>query len=205
MYSPEFLAAEFESVQSEFIKDVINVVSSQPSQPISKIDILLANDESQTLEFKSSLRYDVKAAEYGQDKINPDLEKEVLREVCAFLNSDGGTLLIGVSDDRKVLGLKNDYRHLTRKQDKDEFEGFLRNKLTQNIQPDIPGLVDITFEPYGDEEVCFVEVQKSGEPMFLKEVIAGREIQELWIREGNRKRSLIGAAMADYIRRHWSH
>lgn len=28
-----------------------------------------------------------------------------------------------------------------------------------------------------------VEVEKSGEPMFLKEFIAGREIQELWIRD----------------------
>lgn len=166
------------------------------------LPILLSQDEGQRLEFKSSLRYDVKASEHGQDKINPDLEKEVLREVCAFLNSDGGTLLIGVSDDKKVLGLKDDYRLLPRKQNRDEFEGFLRNKLTQNVQPDIPGLVKITFEAYGNEEVCMVEVEKSGEPMFLKEFIAGREIQELWIREGNRKRPLVGAAMANYISRH---
>lgn len=165
---------------------------------------ILDQDESQRLEFKSSLRYDVKASEYGQNKVNPELEREVLKEVCAFLNTDGGLLVIGVTDDKKVLGLKNDYQSFSRKQNRDEFESFLRNKLTQNIQPDIPGLVKITFEPYGDQEVCIVEVLKSGESMFLRDVVVGREIQELWIREGNRKRALVGAAMAAYIRRHWS-
>jgi hypothetical protein len=201
IYSPEFLAVEFDNSQADFIKEVIEDLSDQA--PMSVIDQFLLKDEDQKTEFKSSLRYDVNATQYGQDKINPDLEKESLKEVCAFLNSDGGTLLIGVSDDKKVLGLKNDYRFLPKKQDKDGFERLLREKLTQSIQPDIPGLVNVNIEPYGDEEICLVTVGKSQEPMFLKEFLAGREFQEFWIRDGNRKRPLVGAAMADYIRSHW--
>ena len=204
MYSPEFLAKEFNLVQSEFITDVIAAVSNQPFPVISKVVDILVNDESETFEFKSSLRYDVKAAEHGQDKTNPALEKEVLSTICAFLNSNGGTLVIGVSDDKKVLGLKNDYKRLHLKQDKDGFEVFLRNKLTQNIQPDIPGLVTISFEPYGDKEICLVNVKKSYKPMFLKEEISGRVIQTFWIREGNRTRSIEGVSLASYIQRYHS-
>ena len=40
--------------------------------------------------------------------------------------------------------------------------------------------------------------------MFLKEKVGNREIQELWIRDGNGKRRLEGVDMAEYIKRNWS-
>ena len=74
--------------------------------------------------------------------------------MCAFLNSDGGVLIIGVSDDKKVLGLSNDYQTLPHKKDRDGFQVFLRDKLTQNLEPDLPGTVGVSFECQNNKEVC---------------------------------------------------
>ena len=67
----------------------------------------MAAGESQTLEFKSSARWNVRAA-------SPDkkLEHAITKTVCAFLNAEGGTLLIGVDDNGQVLGLEDDWRTL---------------------------------------------------------------------------------------------
>jgi hypothetical protein len=54
-------------------------------------------------------------------------------------------------------------------QNKDGFEVFLRDKLAQNLEPDIPGLVKITFETEDNMDVCIVQVEKASEPMFLRD------------------------------------
>ncbi len=203
IYSPEYLAAEFSAIQSEFMNEVVKEVSIKPPKKKTKVIEFLSKDEDQHLEFKSTLRYDIKASEHGSAKINPELEKEVLRSVCAFLNSEGGTLLIGVSNEKQILGLLNDYKFL-KNQNKDGFEVFLREKLSQKIEPDIPGMVKITFEIQDGKDVCLVQVDKADVPMFLKDSIAGRELREFWIRDGNRKRPLSGTTMTNYIYTHWN-
>lgn len=59
--------------------------------------------ESSYVEFKSTLRWNL----HTQTK-DKRMEKVVLKTIAAFLNSNGGTLLIGVADDGKILGLDND-------------------------------------------------------------------------------------------------
>jgi len=51
---------------------------------------LVSKGEGQTLEFKRKVDHPFK----------------ILKEVVAFANTDGGMLLIGVDDDRSILGLK---------------------------------------------------------------------------------------------------
>jgi len=58
---------------------------------IEKIRQLLADGEGRTVEFKQS---------------KTDLNKDLFESVCAFLNRDGGDLLLGVEDDGTVLGVE---------------------------------------------------------------------------------------------------
>jgi len=61
---------------------------------------LILGGEHQFAEFKSSFVWD-----YYQQRANKALHVPVMKTVVAFLNSSGGYLLIGVSDDGQVLGL----------------------------------------------------------------------------------------------------
>jgi predicted HTH transcriptional regulator len=169
----------------------------------------LLKEEGECLEFKGSLRYNIniKAVKNGVESADPRLEKTALATICAFLNSEGGTLIIGIENNtKKVLGLKNDYNTFSdeKKRNRDGFENHLRNMIVDNITPYVPRLVKIDFESVGDEEVCLVQVQKSSEAMFLKDKVGNRDIQELWVRDGNGKRQLEGVDMAEYLKRNWS-
>ncbi|MCW3994526.1 MAG: ATP-binding protein [Candidatus Bathyarchaeota archaeon] len=205
IYSPEYLAAEFDREQTDFINEVI-IPAANLEIPKTRIETLLSIDENQTLEFKSTFLYDLRAGEKGINKANPDLERALLKEICAFMNSEGGTIVIGISDDkpRKIIGLANDYLVLpTRKKDRDGFEVHLRNVIKAFIVPEVPGSVKINFETQGGLEVCLIEVEKSDKQIFLKRSLEGKEIGEFWIREGNTTSQLIGPAMVEYIKKHW--
>ena len=74
----------------------------QPLQDQLDKDVhaLIAQGEGPDLEFKSSFRWDI-----HQQRANEGLETGVLKTLAAFMNGRGGTLLVGVADDGKVLGL----------------------------------------------------------------------------------------------------
>ena len=65
------------------------------------VDELIENDEDFAVEFKSTARWDLR-----EGKPNKAMEDAVVKTVAGFLNTDGGTLLIGVGADRAVVGLE---------------------------------------------------------------------------------------------------
>src|SRR3546814_8950266 len=68
------------------------------------LEEMIFEGESEELEFKQTLRWDVK-----EGRVNKDLEAVVVKTVAAFGNSiDGGTLLIGVADSGDAVGLEQD-------------------------------------------------------------------------------------------------
>ena len=71
-------------------------------RPISELIVL---GDSVTLEFKSTLQWDV-----IHDQMNNNLRHSSLKTISAFLNTEGGTLIIGVEDDGTIFGLDNDLK-----------------------------------------------------------------------------------------------
>ena len=131
-------------------------------EPVSLED-LIAEGESDELEFKSSLRWDVK-----EGTVNKKLEEVIMKTVAAFANSQGGTLLIGVSDDGEVLGLEPDY-HSLGGVDCDKFELHLRNLLNQQFGAGfVTSKVGIKFHEVGDKEVCQIETAPAKEAVIVE-------------------------------------
>ena len=60
---------------------------------------LIQTGETAKLEFKSTLRWNILA-----DRIDKEIEHSVLKTIVAYMNSEGGTLLVGVKDDGDILG-----------------------------------------------------------------------------------------------------
>ena len=95
-------------------------------QERKSIPELLAAGESDTVEFKSSARWNLHAG-----KETPEIKDAITKTVAAFLNTDGGTLLIGVNDDAEVVGLENDVK-LVKGKDLDGFENWLMGSHLQS-------------------------------------------------------------------------
>ncbi|MBN1223178.1 MAG: ATP-binding protein [Candidatus Aminicenantes bacterium] len=65
---------------------------------------LIKRGESKTLEFKSTLRWNLRENR-KEDKV---ITLAVLKTIAAFLNTAGGDLLLGVGDDGTVTEIERD-------------------------------------------------------------------------------------------------
>lgn len=68
------------------------------------------------------------------------------KTICAFLNNDGGQLLIGINDKKQVIGVDDVEAH------KLELEQF----LTKEIVPEAPVMVSIEY--YGSKKLLLIKV-----------------------------------------------
>jgi hypothetical protein len=158
---------------------------------------LLKEDENRYLEFKSSSRWD-----YRQEKANPDLEKVVLKTLAAFGNTDGGILLIGVDDDKNILGLEKDFNSL-KKPSADYYEIHLRNILHNLMGVKyVSKNIRMQFEICEDQKViCKIKVIAADEPLYLKYKNKNGQIEEkFYVRSGNSSQEIRSIAeINDYI------
>ncbi len=161
-------------------------------------DVQLAADialgESATLEFKSSARWDMK-----ENKANKAMEQVIVKTAAAFLNTEGGTLLIGVDDSGTVLGLDHDFKTLGKKQDRDGFELFLTTLLLDEFGKDAAPSIQTTFHQPDGKDVCRVAFKPAPKPAFVKDGNA----EHLYIRTGNSTRQLTTKEALAYCKQRW--
>lgn len=161
------------------------------------LEKLLKDDENRYLEFKSSLRWD-----YRQEKTNADLEKVILKTLAAFGNTDGGILLIGIDDDKNIIGLEKDFQSLKRK-DADYYEIHLRNLLHKEMGVKyVSKHIRTQFETAANgETVCKIKVIPGDEPQFLKvKDKNGKQDEKFYVRSGNSSHEIKSMAeINDYI------
>jgi hypothetical protein len=162
-----------------------------PKPGDQEIAALIAKGESATLEFKSSARWDIK-----QNKADKLIEGIVVKTVAALLNSEGGALLLGVDDDRRVIGLAHDYKLFGKKDSRDAYENFLTTLLLQNLGKDSSTLISTTFHELDGQDIAKVAVKRSPKPVYDKDGL-------LYIRAGNSTRPLNPKETVDYCRMHW--
>ena len=152
---------------------------------------LINKGEGKTIEFKKSMRWD-----YHQNKLNKDLEHEVVKTIAAFANTNGGHLLIGVTDNRDIVGLKNDYKILGKKQNADGFKLQLGNILNNYFGKDIHSIIDAEILKINEFEICFVKVRKSSKPVYVND-------DQFFIRGVASTEQLKSKKMIEYIKDHW--
>jgi len=145
--------------------------------------------ESTILEFKSSSRWD-----YYQEKINKELKMEIIKTVAGFMNSEGGTLLIGVNDDGEIVGIENDVKTLSKK-NLDGYELHLNSVIASSIGPEYTPFINICFDEFEDKKVCIIEIESSTHPIFIK----NNDRREFYIRQGNSTRLLDSEETHKYI------
>lgn len=102
-----FLQTRRTTLASHLNAFLTGITDTKPPEAAITLEELIAEGEDDELEFKSYLRWDFKEL-----ATNKKLEEVVVKTVAAFANSQGVTLLIGVSDSGEILGLEGDYLSL---------------------------------------------------------------------------------------------
>lgn len=158
-----------------------------------RIRRLLARGEGSTLEYKSSLRWD-----YNQSRVNKDLTKVIVRTLAGFLNSHGGSVLIGVTDEGTLLDLEVDISTLGKKS-LDGFELALRNAIGSHLGAEVDPHVSITFFTLDGKRIAVAECAPHSSPIYFHD---GNR-REFCVRSGNQTRSLDVPAAIAYAETHW--
>ncbi|MCX6243097.1 MAG: ATP-binding protein [Bacteroidetes bacterium] len=159
---------------------------SRPPDPVNLITELIAGGEGANLEFKSTLRWDLKAG-----KTNPAVERACLKTVCAFLNSSGGVLLIGIRDDGTTEGIESD-----RFVNEDKFLLHLWTLIRTCLGRDVSPYIQTHLEKKDEKTVCIASVARSPRPVFLRQ--PGFD-EEFYIRLGPGSASLDISEALKYI------
>lgn len=153
---------------------------------------LIKQGESKTLEFKSTLRWNLRE-DKQDDKL---ITHGILKTIAAFLNTDGGDLLIGVADDRSVLGIEAD-----RFSSDDEFLRHLAQVVRNALGERASTCIDPKTQIVQGRTVCLVSCQRSPEPVFLKwKGTESTEKGDLYVRSGPGSVKLSPESAGAYIK-----
>ncbi|GEM_PF-3263266 len=187
-----FTVLEFTGLAAfQIILIVIVVIKS--IQEEADIEEIIRSGEHERLEFKTSLRWDTQ-----RGQVNKDLERSVMKTVAAFLNSDGGSLVIGLDDQKQVVGLEPDLASLVRK-NHDGFENHFNNLFVSMIGPEFRQFVKLSFHDINNKSVSLIQVDRAQRPAYVK---TGNG-EDFFIRTGNATTSLKVSQVASYVSSSW--
>jgi hypothetical protein len=190
-----FLQARRTMLASHLNAFLTGITDTKPPTAAITLEELIAEGEDDELEFKSSLRWDFKEL-----TANKKLEEVIVKTVAAFGNSQGGTLLIGVSDSGEILGLEADYLSLGGA-DRDKFELHLRNVLTSGLGTVfVSSKLKVTFPAIGDVEICQIDILPTTKPLVLTvKDKNGVQQEKFYVRSGNSSQELSLTEMPAYL------
>ena len=178
---------------AEVIKQTIDNSLKKPIHAKS-LQMFLKEGEGLFLEYKQTLRYDLR-----RQCISKDVERAVVKTIAGFMNADGGTLIIGVDDEGKVTGLKNDYETLAKK-NRDGFENHLNNLVKTMLGVKFANYLHVRFDYFDDNEACLVAVDPSHKPAYIQNA-EGKE--EFFVRMGNSTQPFSMSETEEYIKTRW--
>jgi CheY-like chemotaxis protein len=146
---------------------------------------IIEQGENDRVEFKSTLRWNLKT-----DRAERVIEKAWLKTVVAFLNSSGGTLIVGVGDDGAVRGIDLDHFDT-----EDKYLLHVNNRLQEHVGLAHCACIRYYLAAMAGRKVLVVHCRPSSQPVFLK---MGKE-EEFFVRVGPGSRKLSTSEVVAYV------
>ena len=119
------------------------------------------------------------------------MELSCIKTIAGFLNTKGGTLVVGVTDEGIPLGLESDQFS-----NEDKMSLHLANLINEKIGPQYMIYIHPRFEDYKEKRILWVECWPSKTPVFVKE---GNDAK-FYIRTGTSTTELNSSQTHDFIK-----
>ena len=170
---------------NEFMAELLKEKNEDKLEEIKNTEEIISQSESEKIEFKSTLRWNVHAK-----FIDKELEYSVLKTIAAFLNSNGGTLLIGVEDDGNIFGVEKDNF-----KNEDKYALHLINLIRDKIGVQHMRFIKITFEEINSKQIVRADCKRGVVPAYLKK----GNTELFYIRSGPSTTELPTSEIHDYV------
>jgi type I restriction enzyme R subunit len=181
-------------VDAEFASLVAAQLGIAAGAPFRTVAELIANDEDFAVEFKSTARWDLR-----DEKPNKAIEDAIVKTAAGFLNTDGGTLLIGVGPDRQVIGLVADYM-LVKPTNGDGFVNWLTTHLTTALGHTAVMRTRARIATHDGHEICRLDVARSSRPVWAK---TSKDERTFFVRMNNSTRPMPTDELDAYLADRW--
>lgn len=160
---------------------------NRPLQAMTEAELLrlIEAGETDTVEFKSTLRWNLKSGKAGKE-----IELACLKTVAAFMNSEGGTLLVGVADDGAISGIAADNFP-----NDDKYLRHFSAIFEQHIGLDFSEFLEFILLPMNGEQVLVVRCRPSSRPVF----VTHKKDEMFFIRSGPSSRQLTTSQTIGYL------
>ncbi len=165
--SYNMLPKEMENARKDVLKEISTLLNVNNTVPTSKY----YGDESQTVEFKSSLIYSTRGG--SRPNIKQQLH-EIVHTICGFMNARGGVLYIGVNDSGYENGLEDDLAYRMSHGHKATIDSMivdLQNYLDRNMPIHAKDHWEIMSDPDSRKGVIIVKVAPVEIPVELDGII----------------------------------
>ena len=147
---------------------------------------LIEKGENEQVEFKSSMRWNTKS-----EKNDHVIEQAIIRTIAGFLNTKGGTLLVGVRDDGEILGIGKD-----RFENSDKMLLHLTRLIKQRIGALHMRFIRFEIEEIDYRQVLRVDVDPATMPAYITE---NNNHESFCVRTGPSTTQIQVSKIYDYI------
>lgn len=156
-----------------------------PVEAEGDLNKMISLGESDGVEFKSTLRTNLHTG-----RKDGKIELAVLKTLAAFLNTNGGKLVIGVADDGTPVGIDQDGF-----ENEDKVVLHLVNIVNGRIGPEAMLEMHAHFEDYKGVRVLVVACPRSEKPAYVSDGKTDR----FYVRTGPSSRELTAKETVSYV------
>ena len=153
--------------------------------PEQRIYELIKAGESERLEFKATVRWNLR-----EDRAGKEIEVAWLKGLVGFLNTEGGVLLIGDEDDENVAGLGRD-----NVANDDKCLRHIDSLISTHIGLEFSRFIHFAIIEIAAMKVVEIRCQATEIPAFLKK----GEAEDFYIRTGPASRKLKPSQIIKYL------
>ncbi|HEY9557457.1 MAG TPA: HsdR family type I site-specific deoxyribonuclease [Acidimicrobiales bacterium] len=175
---------------AEFVALVAEKLGLTGKPELRTVDELIANDEDYAVEFKSTARWDLRESQPSKA-----IEDAIVKTVAGFLNTEGGTLLIGIGPDREAVGLDHDYARV-KPANGDGFVNWLTTHLIAALGHTPVTRTRARIAQHEGKEICRLDVASSPGPVWAK---TSKDDRVFFVRMNNSTRSLPESELPGYL------
>ncbi len=167
------------------LKNRLQSIPADAAERSEWVRSLIRSGESDRVEFKSTLRWNLKT-----DRAEKVIENSWLKSVVAFLNTEGGVLLIGVADDGNLIGTGADQFD-----NDDKYLLHVNNRIREYVGLEFVNFINFQLVPVDGQNILLVRCQPSPSPVFLK---IGKD-EDFYVRVGPGNRRLSTSEVLTYV------
>ena len=186
--SYNMLPKELEESRKQILNEISTLLNINNAISTSKY----YGDESQTIEFKSSLIFSSRSGSRPDPK---GQLHEITHVICGFMNARGGKLYIGVNDSGYENGLDDDLTYRRNRGEKANIDALiveLQNHLDRSLPSHSKDHWEIFKDPESKKGVIVVDVKPVRQPVELDGII--------YVRASSTTKPRLGVEREEFIK-----